>query len=187
MSSATNRPTFRRTTILCARRDGKIAMGGDGQVTMGDMQVKGTARKIHRLHHGKVLAGFAGATADAFALLELFEKKLEIHQGNLLRSAEALSRDWRTDRILRRLEAMLVLADESRQLVLSGLGDVLEPEHDIAAIGSGGGYAAAAARAFMENPALSAREVVERSLAIAADLCVYTNANLVIEELPANG
>ena len=173
------------TTILCVRRGGRVAMGGDGQVTMGDMVVKGAARKIRKLAHGKVLAGFAGATADAFTLLERFERRLESRQGMLSRAADDLSRDWRTDRVLRRLEAMLIVADSRELLVMSGLGDVLSPERDLAAIGSGAGYAEAAARALAENADIPAREIVERAMQIAADLCVFTNNRLTMEEIPA--
>ena len=170
------------TTILCVRRGGRVVMGGDGQVTMGDMVVKGAAKKIRRLNHGKVLAGFAGATADAFTLLDRFERRLEAQRG-LYRAAEELARDWRTDRILRRLEAMLIVADARELLVMSGLGDVLVPERDLAAIGSGAGYAEAAARALAENADLPARQIVERAMGIAADLCVFTNTNLTVEEI----
>lgn len=178
-------PAMHGTTILCVRRGGRVVMGGDGQVTMGDLVVKGAAVKIRKLARGKVLAGFAGATADAFTLLERFERRLESRQ-NLSRAAEELSRDWRTDRVLRRLEAMLVVADAREIRVLSGLGDVLEPERDIAAIGSGAGYAEAAARALAEHDAaLPARDIVTRAMTIAAELCVYTNHRLTLEELPA--
>jgi ATP-dependent HslUV protease subunit HslV len=172
------------TTILSVRRDGRVAMGGDGQVSMGNTVMKGNARKVRRLYNGSVLAGFAGGTADAFTLFERFEAKLEKHSGNLTRSAVELAKDWRTDRMLRRLEALLAVADLGASLIISGNGDVIEPEHDLMAIGSGGPYAAAAARALLENTALAARAVVEKSLAIAADICVYTNANLTIDELP---
>ena len=178
-------PAMHGTTILCVRRGGRAVMGGDGQVTMGDMVVKGAAKKIRRLAHGKVLAGFAGATADAFTLLERFERRLESRQGMLSRAADDLSRDWRTDRVLRRLEAMLIVADAREILVMSGLGDVLSPERDLAAIGSGAGYAEAAARALAENADLPAKQIVERAMAIAADLCVFTNAKLTLEEIAA--
>jgi len=171
------------TTILSVRRGAQVALGGDGQVTLGSVVVKSGARKVRRLHHDRILAGFAGGTADAFTLFERFEAKLEKHQGNLLRSAVELARDWRTDRTLRRLEAMLALADRERSLVVTGLGDVLEPELGLVAIGSGGPYAQAAARALVEHTALSAREIVERALAIAADLCIYTNHERTIEVL----
>lgn len=158
-------------------------MGGDGQVSMGDTVMKGNARKVRRLYNDRILAGFAGGTADAFTLFERFEGKLEKHQGNLTRSAVELAKDWRTDRILRRLEAMLCVADASTSLIISGNGDVIEPEVDIMAIGSGGGYAKAAAIALLQNTALSAREIVEQALKIAADICIYTNHSLWIEEL----
>ncbi len=174
---------FHGTTILAVRRDGRLVMGGDGQVSMGDTVLKGNARKVRRLHSERVIAGFAGGTADAFTLFERFEAKLERHSGNLTRSAVELAKDWRTDRLLRRLEALLIVADQSTSLVISGTGDVIEPEHPAVAIGSGGQYAFAAARALVENTELDARAVVERALAIAADICVYTNRNLTIEEL----
>ncbi len=175
--------TFHGTTILSVRRDNAVALGGDGQVTLGNVVVKATARKVRRLYQDRVLAGFAGATADAFTLFERFEAKLEAHQGQLTRAAVELAKDWRADRILRRLEAMLAVADRTSSLIITGTGDVLEPELGIVAIGSGGPYAQAAARALVENTALSAREVVQRSLDIAGDLCIYTNRNLVIETL----
>ena len=175
--------TFHGTTILSVRRDGAVALGGDGQVTLGNVVVKATARKVRRLHNERVLAGFAGATADAFTLFERFEGKLDKHQGHLMRAAVELAKDWRSDRILRRLEAMLAVADRTASLIITGTGDVLEPEHGIVAIGSGGPYAQAAARALLENTALSAAEIVKASLAIAADLCIYTNQNHVIEVL----
>ena len=174
---------FHGTTILSVRRGERVAMGGDGQVTLGNIVVKATARKVRRIYHERILAGFAGATADAFTLFERFEAKLEKHQGNLMRSAVELAKDWRTDRMLRRLEAMLAVADRENSLVITGQGDVLEPELGIVAIGSGGPYAQAAARALIENTDLGARDVVERSLAIAADLCIYTNHQRVIEVL----
>ena len=174
---------FRGTTILSARRDGKVALGGDGQVTLGNVVVKSSARKVRRLYHDRILAGFAGGTADAFTLFERFEGKLEKHQGNLLRAAVELAKDWRTDRMLRRLEAMLAVADREHSLVITGNGDVLEPEHGIVAIGSGGPYAQSAARALLENTALSAEDIVRKSLEIAADICIYTNRSLVIETL----
>jgi len=176
---------FHGTTILSVRRDGAVALGGDGQVTLGNVVIKATARKVRRLHHDKVLAGFAGATADAFTLFERFEGKLEKHQGHLTRAAVELAKDWRSDRVLRRLEAMLAVADRSASLIITGTGDVLEPEFGIVAIGSGGAYAQAAARALLENSALTAAEIVGKSLAIAGDLCIYTNQNHVIETLDA--
>ena len=174
---------YHGTTILSVRRGSSVALGGDGQVTLGNIVVKAGARKVRRLYQGKILAGFAGGTADAFTLFERFEAKLEKHQGNLLRSAVELAKDWRTDRMLRRLEAMLAVADREHSLVITGQGDVLEPEHGIVAIGSGGPYAQAAARALLENTAIAPREIVERSLAIAADICIYTNHERVIEVL----
>jgi len=174
---------FHGTTILSVRRDRAVALGGDGQVTLGNVVIKSTARKIRRLYHDKVLAGFAGATADAFTLFERFEAKLEKHQGHLSRSAVELAKDWRSDRVLRRLEAMLVVADRDASLLITGTGDVLEPELGIAAIGSGGAYAQAAARALLESTALAAEDIVKKALAIAADLCIYTNRNIVIESL----
>jgi len=171
------------TTILGVRRDGAIALGGDGQVTLGNTVMKGNARKVRRLYNDKVLAGFAGGTADAFTLFERFEGKLEKY-GNLTRAAIELAKDWRSDRYLRRLEALLLVADPDKIFVISGNGDVIEPEYDVAAIGSGGQFALAAARALAESgPNLGARAIVERSLNIAADICIYTNRNLVIEEL----
>tara|TARA_R100001143_G_C3347115_1_gene127401 strand:- start:481 stop:1074 length:594 start_codon:yes stop_codon:yes gene_type:complete len=178
-----NMEQFHATTIVCVRRGDQVAIGGDGQVTLGNIVFKGTARKIRRLFHDKVLAGFAGATADAFTLQERFEGKLEKHQGHLLRAAVELTRDWRTDRVLRRLEAMLIVADKEHSLILSGNGDVLEPEYGLAAIGSGGAYAQSAALALLQNTDLSAEEIVKKSLGIAGDLCIYTNQNHVIETL----
>ncbi|MBE2262308.1 MAG: ATP-dependent protease subunit HslV [Burkholderiaceae bacterium] len=179
--------SFHGTTIISVRRQTpagwQVAIGGDGQVTLGNIVIKGSARKVRRLHHGKVLAGFAGATADAFTLFERFEAKLEKHQGHLVRAAIELTRDWRTDRVLRRLEAMLAVADREASLVITGNGDVLEPEHGIVAIGSGGAYAQAAARALIDHTELPAREVVARSLEIAAGLCIYTNMHHTIETL----
>src|SRR3954466_16215688 len=174
---------FHGTTILCARRDGKVAMAGDGQVTMGNVVVKAGARKVRRLYHDRILAGFAGGTADAFTLFERFEAKLEKHQGHLLRSAVELAKDWRTDRMLRRLEAMLAIADKQVSMIITGNGDVLEPEHGLLAIGSGGGYAQAAALALLQNSPMEPAEIVKRSLSIAGDLCIYTNQNHVIESL----
>jgi ATP-dependent HslUV protease subunit HslV len=180
------------TTILSVRReitnpDGtkkwSVALGGDGQVTLGSIVIKSTARKIRKLHHDKVLAGFAGATADAFTLFERFEAKLEKHQGHLVRAAIELTKDWRTDRVLRRLEAMLAVADTTASLVITGNGDVLEPEHGIVAIGSGGAYAQSAAKALIDNTDLAAVDIVKKSLTIAADLCIYTNHNHIIETL----
>jgi ATP-dependent HslUV protease subunit HslV len=175
--------SFHGTTILSVRRDGAVALGGDGQVTLGSVVVKATARKVRRLHNDRVLAGFAGATADAFTLFERFEAKLDKHQGHLTRAAVELAKDWRADRVLRRLEAMLAVADRTAALIVTGTGDVLEPEHGIVAIGSGGPYAQAAARALVDHTALSAAEVVKQSLVIAGDLCIYTNQNHVIEVL----
>jgi ATP-dependent HslUV protease subunit HslV len=176
-------PTFHGTTILSVRRDGVVALGGDGQVTLGHIVVKASARKVRKLHHERVLAGFAGATADAFTLFERFEAKLEKHQGHLLRSAVELTKDWRTDRVLRRLEAMLAVADKEHSLIVTGNGDVLEPELGIVAIGSGGAYAQAAARALLEHSALAAPDIVKKSLEIAGDLCIYTNQSHTIEIL----
>ena len=173
---------FHGTTIVCVRRDGRVALGGDGQVTLGDKVMKGNARKLRRLHDDKVLAGFAGGTADAFTLFEYFEAKLDQY-GNLPRAAIELAKDWRTDRLLRRLEALLVVADREQSLLISGTGDVIEPEHEWLAIGSGGAYAQAAAQALLENTDLLARAVVEKSLAIAAEICIYTNRQITIEEL----
>jgi ATP-dependent HslUV protease subunit HslV len=177
---------YHGTTILSARRNGVVALGGDGQVTLGNVVIKATARKVRRLYHERVLAGFAGATADAFTLFERFEDKLEKHQGHLVRSAVELAKDWRSDRILRRLEAMLAIADASASLVITGNGDVLEPELGIVAIGSGGAFAQAAARALLTHSSLSAGEIVKEALTIAGDLCIYTNQNHVIEVLGAD-
>ena len=174
---------FHGTTILSVRRNGNVVIGGDGQVSLGQTVMKGNARKVRRLYKERVLAGCAGATADAFTLFERFEAKLEKHQGHLTRSAVELAKDWRTDRMLRRLEAMLCVADHEASLIISGTGDVLEPERDIMAIGSGGAFAQAAARALLENTELGAREIVERALGIAADICIYTNHKIVLEEL----
>ncbi len=174
---------YHGTTILSVRRGDAVALGGDGQVTLGNIVIKSTARKVRRLYQNRILAGFAGGTADAFTLFERFEAKLEKHQGNLLRSAVELAKDWRTDRMLRRLEAMLAVADRENSLVITGNGDVLEPEKGIVAIGSGGAYAQSAARALLENTDLSPADIVAKSLAIAGDLCIYTNQNHVIETL----
>ena len=174
---------FHGTTIVSARRGNRVALGGDGQVTLGHIVIKSSARKIRRLYHDKILAGFAGGTADAFTLFERFEAKLEKHQGNLLRSAVELAKDWRSDRILRRLEAMLAVADRENSLIITGNGDVLEPELGIVAIGSGGPYAQSAARALLENTALDSAAIVKKSLEIAGDLCIYTNQNHLIETL----
>ena len=174
---------IRGTTILSVRRGDRVVIGGDGQVSMGNTVMKGNARKIRRLYHDQVLAGFAGATADAFTLFEHFEGKLEKHRGNLVRAAVEMAKDWRTDRMLRRLEALLAIADAKASLIISGTGDVIEPENDLIAIGSGGFYALSAARALLENTELSAREIVEKSLNIAADICIYTNHNLTLDEL----
>jgi len=174
---------FKGTTILSVRRKGKVVIGGDGQVSLGNTVMKGNARKVRQLNKGNVIAGFAGATADAFTLFERFEGKLEKHHGNLTRAAVEMAKDWRTDRTLRRLEALLCVADPKASLIISGTGDVIEPEQDLMAIGSGGAFAQAAARALLENTELSAREIVEKGLGIAADICIYTNHNLVLEEL----
>ena len=171
------------TTILSVRRLGQVVIGGDGQVTMGDTMMKGNARKVRRLYDDQVIAGFAGGTADAFTLFERFEGKLQKHQGNLVRAAVELSKDWRTDRMLRRLEALLAVADNSTSLIITGSGDVIEPEQGVMAIGSGGAYAKAAALALLGNTELDAKTIVEHSLAIAADICVYTNSRFTIEEL----
>jgi len=171
------------TTILSVRRNGVVAIGGDGQVTLGHTVLKANARKIRRLYNDKIIAGFAGGTADAFTLFERFEAKLEAHQGHLVRAAVELAKDWRTDKILRRLEAMLAVADTHASLIITGNGDVLEPENSLMAIGSGGPYAKAAAQALLENTELSAHNIVEKALSIAASICVYTNHSLTIEEL----
>ncbi len=174
---------YRGTTILSVRRNGHVVVGGDGQVSMGNTVMKGNARKVRTLYHGQVAAGFAGGTADAFTLFERFEAKLEKHQGHLVRSAVELAKDWRTDRMLRRLEALLVVADRESSLIITGNGDVIEPEDSLMAIGSGGPYAQAAARAMLDNTDLDARSIVEKGLNIAASICVYTNHNLTLEEL----
>ena len=178
---------YHGTTIISVRRQTpegvQVAIGGDGQVTLGNIVVKGTARKVRKLYHGKVLAGFAGATADAFTLFERFEAKLEKHQGQLVRAAIELTKDWRTDRVLRRLEAMLAVADRESSLIITGNGDVLEPEHGIVAIGSGGAYAQAAARALLEHTAMAPQDIVKQALTIAGEVCIYTNQNHTIETL----
>ena len=174
---------YRGTTILSVRRNGKVVVGGDGQVTLGNTVMKGNARKVRRLYDDKVIAGFAGGTADAFTLFERFEAKLQQHGGNLTRAAVELAKDWRTDRMLRRLEALLIVADASASLLITGNGDVVEQEHDLIAIGSGGAFAQSAARALLENTDLGAREIVEKGLNIAADICIYSNNNLTLEEL----
>ena len=174
---------FHGTTILSVRRGGRVAVGGDGQVTLGNVVVKGSARKVRRLYHDRIIAGFAGGTADAFTLFERFEAKLEKHQGNITRAAVELAKDWRTDRILRRLEAMLAVADTEASLIITGNGDVLEPEHGLIAIGSGGPYAQAAAKALLENTDMPPEEIVKRALTIAGDLCIYTNQQHTIEVL----
>ena len=171
------------TTILSVRRNNRVVIGGDGQVSMGDTMMKGNARKVRRLYEDQVIAGFAGGTADAFTLFERFEGKLQKHQGNLVRAAVELTKDWRTDRMLRRLEALLAVADRSTSLIITGSGDVIEPEQGIMAIGSGGAYAKAAALALLEETELDARAIVERALGIAADICIYTNRQFAIEEL----
>lgn len=174
---------YHGTTILSVRRGSRVAMGGDGQVTLGNIVVKASAKKVRRLYQNRILAGFAGGTADAFTLFERFEAKLEKHQGNLLRSAVELAKDWRTDRMLRRLEAMLSVADKENSLIITGNGDVLEPEQGIVAIGSGGAYAQSAARALLENTQLDPLEIVTKSLEIAGDICIYTNRNFTLEVL----
>ncbi len=174
---------YHGTTIVSARRGSSVALGGDGQVTLGQIIIKASARKVRRLYHDKILAGFAGGTADAFTLFERFESKLEKHQGNLMRSAVELAKDWRTDRILRRLEAMLAVADREHSIIITGNGDVLEPEGSLIAIGSGGAYAQAAARALLDNTQLGALEIVKKSLEIAGGICIYTNQHHSIETL----
>ncbi|BAP58640.1 ATP-dependent protease subunit HslV [Candidatus Tachikawaea gelatinosa] len=171
------------TTIISVRREDHIALGGDGQATLGEIVMKNNVNKVRRLYDDKVIAGFAGGTADAFTLFELFEKKLDIHKGQLTKAAVELAKEWRTDRMLRRLEALLAVSDKSASLIISGNGDVIQPENNLLAIGSGGPYAKSAARALLENTALNAREIVEKSLKIAADICIYTNYNVNIEEL----
>jgi len=175
---------FEGTTVLCVRKNGKVAIGGDGQVTMGNTVMKRTARKVRRLAENRVVAGFAGSTADAFTLFDRFEGKLREFQDNLVRAAVELAKDWRADKILRRLEALLIVADAETTLILSGAGDVIEPDDGVAAIGSGGPYALAAARALLGDSTLEARDIVERSLTIAADICIYTNHTITIETLP---
>jgi ATP-dependent HslUV protease subunit HslV len=175
--------SYHGTTVLSVRRGQRVALGGDGQVTLGNIVVKASARKVRRLFHDRILAGFAGGTADAFTLFERFEAKLEKHQGHLVRSAVELAKDWRTDRILRRLEAMLAVADRDASLIITGNGDVLEPELGLVAIGSGGAYAQAAAKALLENTELAPAEIVKKALTIAGDLCIYTNQQHVIETI----
>ncbi|HXG32980.1 MAG TPA: ATP-dependent protease subunit HslV [Bryobacteraceae bacterium] len=177
------RPTVRSTTVLCVRRDGKVVMAGDGQVTFGQEVFKSSARKLRRLYNDRILAGFAGSTADAFALFSRFESKLEQHGGNLARSVVELAKEWRTDRVLRHLEALLLVADVQNTYIVSGSGDVIEPDEHVAAIGSGGGFAKAAAVALMENTSLSARAIAEKAMAIAGRICIYTNENVTYEEL----
>jgi ATP-dependent HslUV protease, peptidase subunit HslV len=179
----TDRDMFHGTTILCVRRDGKVVIAGDGQVSLDKTVMKATAKKVRRLGDGQVLAGFAGSTADAFTLFERFEAKLKEHQRNLARACVELGKDWRTDRFLRRLEALLVVADREKTFILSGAGDVVEPDFGIAAVGSGGSYALAAARALLASTQLSAKDITQQSLEIAADICIYTNKNLSFEEL----
>lgn len=174
---------FHGTTIVSVRRNGKVVLGGDGQMTMGHVIMKANSKKVRRLYKNQVLAGFAGGTADALTLFELFERKLEVHNGHLIRAAVELAKDWRTDRMLRRLEALLAVSDKNASLIISGNGEVIEPEHNLIAIGSGGPYAQAAARALLDNTELSAKEIVEKALAVAGDICIYTNQNHVIEEL----
>jgi len=174
---------YRGTTIVSVRRNGKVVIGGDGQVSLGNTVMKGNARKVRRLYKNQVIAGFAGGTADAFTLFERFETKLEQHQGQLVRAAVELAKDWRTDRILRRLEALLAVADKESSLIITGNGDVIQPEDDLIAIGSGGPYAQSAAKALLDSTELGARDIVEKSLSIAADICIYTNHNRTIEEL----
>lgn len=177
---------YRGTTILSVRRGNKVAIGGDGQVSLGNTVMKSNARKVRRLYKDKVIAGFAGGTADAFTLFERFESKLEMHQGHLVRAAVELAKDWRTDKILRRLEALLAVADEKASLIITGNGDVIEPEEGLMAIGSGGPFAQAAARALLDNTQLSAVEIVQKGLLIASNICIYTNHHLTIEELDSN-
>jgi ATP-dependent HslUV protease subunit HslV len=176
-------PQIHATTVICVRRDGQVAMAGDGQVTVGNTVMKHGAAKVRRMYHDKILAGFAGSAADAFALFSRFEAKLEQYRGNLERSAVELARDWRTDRLLRRLEAMMIVADRKTTFLLSGTGDLIEPDNGIVAVGSGGPFAMSAARALAKHSSLSARQIAEESMTIAADICIYTNPNLTIEEL----
>ena len=178
------KPQIRSTTVIAVRKDGRVAMAGDGQVTMGNTVMKGNARKVRRLYDGKVLTGFAGATADAFNLFDKFEGKIKEYAGDLTRAAVELAKQWRTDKALRQLEALLLVADKDKILLSSGTGDVIETENDVLAIGSGGNYAYAAALAYLESSDLSAREIAQRSLKIAGDICIYTNNNIVVEELP---
>lgn len=178
------KPQIRSTTVIAVRKNGRVAMAGDGQVTMGNTVMKGNARKVRRLYDGKVLTGFAGATADAFNLFDKFEGKIKEYAGDLTRAAVELAKQWRTDKALRQLEALLLVADKDKILLISGTGDVIEPENDVLAIGSGGNYAYAAALAYLESSDLSAREIAQRSLKIAGDICIYTNNNIVVEELP---
>jgi ATP-dependent HslUV protease subunit HslV len=177
---------YRGTTILSVRRNGKVVIGGDGQVSLGNTIMKGNARKVRRLYNDKVIAGFAGGTADAFTLFEHFEAKLEQHQGNLTRAAVELAKDWRSDRILRKLEALLAVADSEASLIITGNGDVIQPEDDLIAIGSGGPFAQSAARALLDNTEMGARDIVEQGLKIAGDICIYTNHNRTLEELDSN-
>ncbi|MCB1177134.1 MAG: ATP-dependent protease subunit HslV [Leptospiraceae bacterium] len=179
----TEKQIFRSTTILCVRKDGKVAMGGDGQVSLGPTVMKHSARKVRRLFHDKIIAGFAGSAADGFTLFELFEKKVHTFNGSLSRSVVELAQDWRTDKMLRRLEAMLIVADKEESYLVSGTGDVISPDDGIIAIGSGGNYALSAARALYQHTNLSSREIVESSMKIAGDICIYTNHNLIIEEV----
>jgi ATP-dependent HslUV protease subunit HslV len=174
---------YRGTTIVSVRRNGEVVIGGDGQVSLGNTVMKGNACKVRRLYHDKVIAGFAGGTADAFTLFERFEAKLQAHNGQLVRSAVELAKEWRTDRALRRLEALLAIANEDASLIISGNGDVIQPEDDLIAIGSGGAFAQSSARALLENTELTAREIVEKSLHIAGDICIYTNHNITVETL----
>ena len=176
-------PQIRSTTVVCVIKDGKAALGADGQVSLGPTVMKHGTKKVRKLYHGKILVGFAGSTADAFTLLQRFEEKLESHRGNLHRASIDLAKDWRTDKYLRKLEAMMITTDGKQSLLISGTGDVIEPDHDVIAIGSGGSFALAAGRALIENTDLSAREIAEKSLNMAADICIYTNHNLTIEEL----
>ncbi|WMY96701.1 MAG: ATP-dependent protease subunit HslV [Arsenophonus sp.] len=171
------------TTILSVRRNNQVVIGGDGQASMGNTVMKSNVRKVRRLYNDKIIAGFAGGTADAFTLFELFEKKIEIHQGNLIKAAVELAKDWRTDRMLRKLEALLAIIDLKNSLIITGNGDVIQPEHDLIAIGSGGPYAQAAARAMLENTEMNARDITEKALNIASDICIYTNHNFNFEEL----